>query len=299
MKNATFYQASKTMIDGNCTVVMPVSFDIAINGGAKALGLYLYDSAAAPTPASKFPGCSDNPTIFLGNVVFDIDYVAQTITNPVSCSNIITISSLSVTNATTLGYKHVAFTMTLTRPGTCPNIISANIYSAQANNATAGQTTASCANVFLNNINLPVTWGTLTAVNNGGRLLVNWQTVSEQNVKSFTVEASADGQTWKAIGTVNPQTGGNSTDLLSYSFTSTLPLALGGISIAMLLLSVFVRSKALRIAMVIVVIGFVASCGKDLSGNDLSGKDTAYVRIVQTDNNGGLQYSKIVKVINE
>jgi hypothetical protein len=195
-------------------------------------------------------------------------------------------------NSVTGGYE-VKMTVAISSgSNTCPDFIGARLFSIK-------NATTYCNSNLTSNLNLPVTFGTIKATKTNGKLNIDWQTVSEENVKAYNLEASTDGTQWTKIGSVSPNTGGNSNDLQNYHFSAGLPLALGGLSIGMLILSIFVRSRALRILMVLAVVGFVISCNKNVSEVDLAKQDTLYVRIVQQDNNNGLQYSKIIKVVNE
>src|SRR5574343_441070 len=51
---------------------------------------------------------------------------------------------------------------------------------------------------------------------------LKWKTISEINNDHFLIERSRDAQKWEAIGKINGA--GNSTTLLTYSFTDTRPL---------------------------------------------------------------------------
>lgn len=61
---------------------------------------------------------------------------------------------------------------------------------------------------------------TATAVNSG--VALRWTTATETANRSFTVERSADGQTWQDLQVINGA--GNSNTLLSYTYTDALPL---------------------------------------------------------------------------
>ncbi|HNS11879.1 MAG TPA: hypothetical protein PKM97_04640 [Bacteroidia bacterium] len=76
------------------------------------------------------------------------------------------------------------------------------------------------------NVSLPVELTDFTAAIVGDKTLVSWQTASEINNDYFTVERSADGQYFEAIGLVEGS--GNTTNSNSYSFTDDSPL--GGTS---------------------------------------------------------------------
>ena len=59
----------------------------------------------------------------------------------------------------------------------------------------------------------------------GRVVLLKWTTASEQDNAYFTIEKSRDGNEWSAIGTVPGA--GNSSQMISYSFTDDAPQGLG------------------------------------------------------------------------
>lgn len=71
---------------------------------------------------------------------------------------------------------------------------------------------------------LPVVLDGFTAqLNSDKTIALAWDTRQELNSSHFTIERSADGETWEAIGTVRAQ--GNSTVETDYSFTDEHPLS--------------------------------------------------------------------------
>ncbi len=70
---------------------------------------------------------------------------------------------------------------------------------------------------------LPVSLASFTASKQGASVDLKWTTASEQNNAYFTVERSADGVSFSAIGKVNGA--GNSSSTLNYSYTDNNPLA--------------------------------------------------------------------------
>ena len=69
---------------------------------------------------------------------------------------------------------------------------------------------------------LPIELSNFTATLNNKKVDVKWTTQSELNNDYFTVERSADNETFTAIGTVDGS--GNTTQLHNYSFTDNNPL---------------------------------------------------------------------------
>ncbi|MBZ5857925.1 T9SS type A sorting domain-containing protein [Flavihumibacter profundi] len=73
---------------------------------------------------------------------------------------------------------------------------------------------------------LPVKWLSFTGRAVNGAVELNWSTASEKNNEKFSIERSADGTNFSAIGTVN---GNGTTDLTSYyNFTDNQPLSTNG-----------------------------------------------------------------------
>lgn len=77
-----------------------------------------------------------------------------------------------------------------------------------------------CAQILL-----PVEWLGFEArlVDEGASVQCNWQTASELNNDFFTIERSADGQQWSAIGTVDGA--GTSSEVNAYTWVDRYPLA--------------------------------------------------------------------------
>jgi hypothetical protein len=73
-------------------------------------------------------------------------------------------------------------------------------------------------------VTLPVILdGFVAVLNNDHTITLNWNTQMEINFSHFTIERSADGANWEAIGTV--QAKGNSAVQTDYNFTDEQPLA--------------------------------------------------------------------------
>ncbi len=70
---------------------------------------------------------------------------------------------------------------------------------------------------------LPVTFTRYDVQKQGSTALIQWATAQEQNSRDFTVERSADGNGYTAIGSV--AAAGNSNLPQTYSFTDNMPLA--------------------------------------------------------------------------
>ena len=74
--------------------------------------------------------------------------------------------------------------------------------------------------IVKSNKELPINLLPLTGKLNGENVLLNWQTVSENNSDYFEVERSANGLSFKAIGKVSAA--GNSTQLKNYTYTDNV-----------------------------------------------------------------------------
>ena len=70
---------------------------------------------------------------------------------------------------------------------------------------------------------LPLKMGEFSAIKKSSGVLLNWETLTEQNTAWFDVERSTDGVNYTAIGRVNAA--GNSSDRKQYQFTDGSPVA--------------------------------------------------------------------------
>ncbi len=153
---------------------------------------------------------------------------------------------------------------------------------------------------------LPVVFGTIEAAINDKALTVNWSTNEERNNDHFEIQASADGQTFKTIGTQKSlATEGNSDKTLHYSFSIALPqtnalMAVGATCIIATLLAFGRRRKNLAFTCILIAVLMVPvlSCNKGSEINN-GDKSSFYLRIMQVDVDGAQKYSKVVKVTNE
>lgn len=68
---------------------------------------------------------------------------------------------------------------------------------------------------------LPLKMGNFTASKQASSILLNWETLSEQNTSHFEVERSTDGTSFISLGNVNAR--GNSAVKQSYNFTDAQP----------------------------------------------------------------------------
>lgn len=81
---------------------------------------------------------------------------------------------------------------------------------------TSGITVFSKFSVFSNVTVLPVNFLNITATILGSNAVINWQVANQQNLASYSIEKSTDGNSFTSIGNQLPQNGNG---LLSYQFT--------------------------------------------------------------------------------
>jgi len=142
---------------------------------------------------------------------------------------------------------------------------------------------------------LPVNFGEITATVRNSTLSVRWQTLSETNCRQFTVEASADGSTWKAIRTVPSKvSNGNSSTLLNYDLDIELPGIPFTVAIIGLMLCRY-WSRRYRYLALFTILMMLIACSKSRSIESATPQNL-FLRIVQQDIDGGVHYSKVVRV---
>lgn len=147
---------------------------------------------------------------------------------------------------------------------------------------------------------LPVSFDEVVASIKGTSLAVNWQTTSERNCKSYTVEVSADGENWQSLGSVDSKaTDGSSSTPLSYSFTFDVKgVAFASIGMALLFLAFPRKSRYSLLLCIVAGIVVLAACTKDNRAEILKA-DKLFVRIAQQDIDNSVNYSKIVQAIKD
>lgn len=148
---------------------------------------------------------------------------------------------------------------------------------------------------------LPVVFGNIGAAIKNRQLTVNWQTLTEEGCAYYDIEASADGEHFTKIATVESKTvGGNSDQLIHYSFELAVP-ALSAIWLLPLYLLFVKRKRRLPLLLSCALATFISFTGcnkqEDINNDDHSSK--AYIRIAQIDKDGAKTYSKVVKVVRE
>ncbi|GAB3426548.1 SdrD B-like domain-containing protein [Niabella aquatica] len=151
---------------------------------------------------------------------------------------------------------------------------------------------------------LPVDFGSIFAKVSGGRLLIDWSTLSETGNSHFEIEFSNNGKAFVKIGTVNSKAkDGNSDVSINYRFaagpdSATGLLGLSLLSIALIALFISRKNKMLYVTAILVGMNLIgASCSKN--NMDMEADSNGFIRIKQVDKDGTYQYSKVIKVIKE
>lgn len=145
---------------------------------------------------------------------------------------------------------------------------------------------------------LPVQFGTVTAQIKDSRLVVAWQTLSEQENDHFEVQVSKDGKEFATAALVQTKAvNGNSDRVLNYEHTIAVSAtgALSGAVLLSLLIFGFTGTKrkwlvAGHLLVIISLAGF--SCTKADALD--AGIEKLFVRIAQVDKDGAATYSKVV-----
>ena len=154
---------------------------------------------------------------------------------------------------------------------------------------------------------LPVTFGSLSAVVQNDQLRINWSTQTESNNDHFLVQASADGQGWHTISTIQSKAlNGHSSNELKYEYSTPLTsLALGASLLGLLLLGFSKnrprtsvnRLKVASFGILFLVITMI-SCQKTESFKTDS-NSKIFIRIVQVDKDGRQDTSRTIQVVRE
>ena len=150
---------------------------------------------------------------------------------------------------------------------------------------------------------LPVEFGAVEAAQQNDAVNIKWTTLSETNNSYFDIEASADGETFTKIKTVQSQNG-NSDKAQEYevNITASDITSLLGAPLLLALLSLgFTRRKRMitgALALLILCVNFVA-CSKSSDAIDVNSVDNVFIRIKQVDKDGSASYSDVVKLIKK
>ena len=155
------------------------------------------------------------------------------------------------------------------------------------------------------NTPLPVSFGSVTATIKGNQLMVNWQTLTENNNAYFEIEASKDGKEWKNIATLQSKAaGGNSSRPIDYNCSTPLAnitLSFSLLAFALSLGAACKKAKTIRLLsfLLLAYALSIASCNKNTESTLTQKTDKLFVRIKQVDKDEKVQYSKVMTVVAE
>ncbi|TXH20733.1 MAG: hypothetical protein E6Q95_05195 [Chitinophagaceae bacterium] len=176
--------------------------------------------------------------------------------------------------------------------GIAVNKNSGVIYIADTYNHTIRQTS---------NIGLPVIFGNVFAEVNNGVLNVEWTSLIETNISIYDVEASKDGKSFEKIGTVISKSKESSiASSNDYNFSLPFNNAMKGMAIILgcIAFGFSKRNRFITFGLLVISISlFAVSCQK--SSDTINDATQLFIRIKQIDNNGNMNYSKVIKVVNK
>lgn len=299
---------SRTAVAGGCQITGTMTFYMDINNGFKNLAIYLYPSTS---PALTFltggtqnlPGCTapQGASNVTPIYALHIEVSNAGVYSSNSFCSYPAAGTPIVTDTAQFKKIIVPFTFTTTADYcTQTNMVQGWIFGTQADGQFKQYQCAQA--IFSATTTLPAKFGAMKAISENGKLIVDWQTLMEKDVKEFVVEASKDGKNWHAVGRVNSKAlNGTTTDTQSYQLVVNSSLALGAISLALLLLIPSFRSRLLRAALgVVVIVMVVAACSKQDKVTDVKNSETMFVRIAQYDiNSTQPAYSKAILVVKQ
>lgn len=298
-----------------CIVQFDVSFSNTFALGTTEIAAFFYPSGTAqPLPGNTWPACSDlgnylagfslnaissNPADLLFDTFTATDGVCPNPGPPIRFQDegegLVAVIDAQTGRMTVSG-------VTATVPGGCTDpTLSLDVLFFSKTATSANNTVCN----FTTTLALPVTYaeGSIKAILSGGKLTIDWQTLSETNNAKFVVLGSADGVKWSEIGTVKSQAvNGNSDRALNYQLVVGLPVSIAALSFALLLFFPAFKSRVVRVALLAVMVGAIAvACNKGGKGEvDVNKDGVNYVRLAQYDKDGNTpKLSKIVKVVKE
>ena len=151
---------------------------------------------------------------------------------------------------------------------------------------------------WLDNVTLPVVFGTISAAISGTTLQVHWQTLSEKNNDYFEIQVSEDGKNFKTIGTVKSKAANHNSDIpITYQFATTgnryTFIGLGVIAFLGALLFGRRNKWIFGVLLLTLTIASVACTRNDQT--IISNKKDVFVRIIQVDIDGTTTASKVIK----
>ncbi len=150
---------------------------------------------------------------------------------------------------------------------------------------------------------LPVTFGPISPKIVNNTLVIDWSTLSETNNSHFDIEISNDGRSFTKIGQVkSAAVDGNSSGVLNYEFTYTIPgkAIAGGLALVLLAGgSIMYKRKnrypVMAMLSVVLISASLFSCSKSDYAIEASNDQKVFVRIVQVDIDGQTSASQAIK----
>lgn len=293
--------------DGTCTVTFNISFPNDFEGGTKEISLFAYPLGTAPSPSGWPTSCDLNQ----GTAP---DPVAGLSFDPSNSNSFYTTYPASSTACAMPYYRSTGMTVTSANGNYTISGVTATIPGA-CNSAglaldilmfyrTSGSTNSSpkCYVVFP--VALPVHYGAINALSSDQKLVVNWESMSENNNDRYVLEGSKDGDTWHELGSVKSKAlNGKSDSKLSYAMEVSLSgtIIAAGLTILLLLVPSFAgnrKHKYLLFGLMLLIAGF--SCNKSEKEITSEVTEISFIRLVQYDTDSSTpNYSRIVKVIKE
>lgn len=150
---------------------------------------------------------------------------------------------------------------------------------------------------------LPVTLSSFTAeLDQGGKLVAKWKTLSEINNSHFILQSSADGKKWTDLLTKQASGNAAGTEYEAEAMIATLSMA--GFGLFGLLLLPYSRKGYRLLTILACVALFAASCAKEnrlgmggIAIDPANNKNKAvYLRLTQVDLDGTTAYSEVLYV---
>lgn len=152
---------------------------------------------------------------------------------------------------------------------------------------------------------LPVGFGDLTAFIQNGKLLLNWNTISETNNDKFIIEVSKTGiDGWKKVAEVKSKAvNGNSVENIDYATELNVANALGLLA-ATMLFGLFIPgiSRRKRIVLSILALSMTFgyfSCKKSDLVQNVNTGEKIFVRLSQVDKDGTTKVLKIQEAVRK
>lgn len=148
---------------------------------------------------------------------------------------------------------------------------------------------------------LPVKFGNISAIYKADGIFLTWSTLSETNVNHYDIEVSKDGLNFRKVGEVSSKNIDNTSMNNTYEFTIADSALLGSIPFLLILGTLAARRnrKNIVIVMLTIAIAFTwIGCKKSNTTNAMDTEKT-YLRIVEVDNTGAKQFSKVIQVTKQ